>query len=81
MPIYEYRCVRCGAVSEFIEGVIQAGESRPCSACGSTETERILSRGVQARSQGIIADRGGSTCCGREERCNQPPCSDGGCRR
>lgn len=50
MPIYEYRCARCGAVSEFIEGVTEAGESRPCTACGSGVMMRILSRGVQARS-------------------------------
>jgi putative FmdB family regulatory protein len=81
MPIYEYRCARCGAVSEFIEGLSQSEESRACSACGSIETTRMLPRNVQARGQGIIADRGGSTCCGREERCDRPPCGDGACRR
>ncbi len=82
MPIYEYRCARCGAVSEFIEAVTETGAARSCSACGSSETTRMLSRGVQARGQGIIADRGGSTCCGREERCDRPPCGDGSaCRR
>ena len=82
MPIYEYRCARCGAVSEFIEGFSEAGESRPCTACGSGETMRMLSRNVQARGQGMIADRGGNTCCGREERCERPPCGDReGCHR
>lgn len=82
MPIYEYRCALCGAVSEFIEGVTEAGELRPCTACGSGETTRMLSRGVQARGQGMIADRGGNTCCGREERCERPPCGDKeGCHR
>ncbi|MFH1079180.1 MAG: zinc ribbon domain-containing protein [Pseudomonadota bacterium] len=80
MPIYEYQCARCGTVFEFIERFSEAGESRPCGACGNGETKRMLSRGVQA--QGMIDNRSGSTCCGREERCDQPPCGDkGGCRR
>jgi putative FmdB family regulatory protein len=82
MPIYEYRCARCGAVSEVIENVAEAGDSRPCSACGSAETMRLLSRGVQARGHGMMTGRGGNTCCGREERCDRPPCGDGGgCHR
>lgn len=82
MPIYEYRCARCGAVFEFIESFTETGSSKPCSVCGSGETTRMLSRGVQARGQGIIADRGGNTCCGRKERCEQPPCGDReGCHR
>jgi len=82
MPIYEYQCDRCGVVFEFIEAVTEAGTARSCSACGSGGTTRMLSRDVQARGQGIIADRGGSTCCGREERCDGPPCGDrDGCRR
>jgi putative FmdB family regulatory protein len=81
MPIYEYRCAQCGAVTELIESIFQNGEPRNCNVCGSTKTERMLSRGVQARGQGIIAGRGGHTCCGREDRCDRPPCGDGGCKR
>lgn len=81
MPIYEYQCDQCGSVQESIENVSDTGSSRTCSACGSGRMTRMLSRGVQARSQGIIADRGGSTCCGRQERCERPPCGDGACRR
>ena len=28
-----------------------------------------------------IASQGGKTCCRREERCDIPPCSDGGVRK
>ena len=81
MPIYEYRCDRCGAVFERIEG-FDAEESQPCEVCGKGRMTRMLSRGVQSRGTRVIANRGGSTCCGREERCDRPPCGEGGgCRR
>jgi len=43
MPIYEYRCHRCGAVTEALVRTPDAGGAVPCGACGSAETERILS--------------------------------------
>jgi len=33
MPIYEYRCTRCGKHSEFLEP-LDAPEKRDCSVCG-----------------------------------------------
>ena len=79
MPIYEYRCRACGAVTEFLVGV---GEDTiiVCADCGSVDMEKIM-------SPASFLDRGparrpGSTCCGRDERCDRPPCStDGSCKR
>jgi putative FmdB family regulatory protein len=79
MPIYEYRCKVCGATSEYL---IVAGEDEniSCKECGSTDVEKILS--VASFMSGISKRTPGQTCCGREERCETPPCSDGGtCRR
>jgi putative FmdB family regulatory protein len=73
VPIYEYQCARCDAVFEFIEGLSEAEESRPCNACGSSRMTRMLSRGER-----ILADRDGNTCCGLAERCDRPPCGRGG---
>jgi putative FmdB family regulatory protein len=79
LPIYEYRCRACGGIGEFLVG----GGQRPsivCPACGSLEMEKIL-------SPASLLDRSrernpGHTCCGREERCDTAPCSEGsGCRR
>lgn len=79
MPIYEYRCDRCGAVSEYLVGV---GKEEPiqCKSCAAPDMTRILSAGAfTLQSPQRTAGR---TCCGREERCERPPCSDGGgCRR
>ncbi len=77
MPIYEYQCRSCGRISEFLVGV---GKDRAitCSHCGSPDMERVMS------TPSVLGERTGpgTTCCGREERCDSPPCSAGeGCRR
>jgi len=79
MPIYEYRCKACGSVSEYLVGV-GGGEPVQCKTCGSEEMNRILS--AASVSVGSSNRMSGHTCCGREERCETPPCSSGGsCRR
>ena len=79
MPIYEYRCKACGSTSEYLVSVGNDGDIA-CKKCGNTEMERILS--VASFTGGISERVPGRTCCGREERCETPPCSDaGGCRR
>ena len=80
MPIYEYRCNQCGKVSEILVGVGPDDDNLMCQHCGSHSVEKILSV-----SSFTFADSNrapGTTCCGREERCDSPPCSTGGtCRR
>ena len=79
MPIYEYRCRACGALSEFLTGPGK-DETLCCRGCGSTDLERVLSVSSFLSRSGARAP--GQTCCGREERCEAPPCASGeGCRR
>jgi putative FmdB family regulatory protein len=79
MPIYEYRCQACGAVSEFLTGV-GTDEELVCKQCGSTKMEKLMS--VMSFMSHSPQRAAGRTCCGREERCETPPCSSGvGCRR
>jgi len=78
MPIYEYKCKSCGRVSEvLVQGFFSPPAPR-CPGCGQ-DTERRLS------PPSLVTEKGGhegKTCCGREERCEKPPCSSGnGCRR
>jgi len=78
MPIYEYRCRDCGKVHEALVRVI-GGSSPGCPACGSHDLERLYSSSYVVRAG---PTNPGTTCCGREERCEAPPCSTGNvCRR
>ncbi len=79
MPIYEYQCENCGKVVEVLQKSFTQKESPVCPDCGWTKMQRLIS------SPGSIVMGGsspkGTTCCGREERCSTPPCSeDGVCR-
>ncbi|MDY6954948.1 MAG: zinc ribbon domain-containing protein [Thermodesulfobacteriota bacterium] len=79
MPIYEFQCDACGATSEHLIG---PGDGRTvvCNSCGSAKMTRILS--APSHFSMGTGQMPGRTCCGREERCDAPPCSNGGaCRR
>lgn len=75
MPVYEYKCRECGKVSEY--RMTTQTESKPlsCTSCGSLKLERLIS--IPNISTGR-SNPPGHTCCGRTERCEKPPCSDGG---
>jgi len=80
MPIYEYKCMDCGEVSEVLVAMGSSSETATCKNCGSGRMERILSASFISVKGGM--SRGGKTCCGRDERCDTPPCSTGDvCRR
>jgi putative FmdB family regulatory protein len=82
MPIYEYKCKDCGKVSEFLVGVGKEQPEIKCSFCKSKNLDKIISGSFISTSGHIIGSQGGKTCCGRTERCDTPPCSDGGvCKR
>lgn len=75
MPIYEYECKECGKTSEFLLRSVEAANNLHCSSCGSEKITRLMS------VPGILKNdmrSPGTTCCGREERCDTPPCSSGG---
>lgn len=77
MPIYEYHCRQCDKTVEVL--VRGEGESLQCPNCGTPLSDRRISASHHRMSTGR---KNGGTCCGREERCAQPPCgSGGGCHR
>jgi putative FmdB family regulatory protein len=83
MPIYEYRCRTCNATFEVL---VRGNHVVTCPHCGSSSLDKLLSAPVMLSGQ---TDRpAGRTSPiaavgrGREERCDTPPCSEGGeCRR
>jgi hypothetical protein len=51
-----------------------------CPDCGGANLQKIVSRPAAVISRGpSLPDE---TCCGKNDRCDSPPCSSGGtCRR
>jgi len=79
MPIYQYKCWECGEVSEFLVAIQSDSATLACKSCGSSNLERLLSAPNLLKAS---ANPQGTTCCGRNERCEMPPCStEGVCRR
>jgi putative FmdB family regulatory protein len=78
MPIYDFRCRECDKVSEIFLRSANDQVVR-CPDCGSENMERLITASYMIK---MGAPAPGTTCCGRTERCEAPPCSTGGiCRR
>jgi len=77
VPIYDYKCRQCGQVCEVFQ---RSQDERPvkCPNCGGESLERLIST-FRVLGSGTSE---GATCCGRDTRCDSPPCSvDDVCRR
>ena len=77
MPIYEYRCDKCGLEKEYLQKVSDA----PISACPcgeSTMTKLISAAGFQLKGSGWYAtDFKGGGCKADSKSDNPPPCQGG----
>ena len=63
MPIFEYRCKRCGHVTAFLEKPDSGGRHR-CEKCGSTATEKLLSAfAAHSANPAAKSARPGSDSC------------------
>jgi putative FmdB family regulatory protein len=64
MPIYEYHCNACN--TDFEKLVFGATPKVVCEKCGSSKTEKLMSRFGMGRSSGNVSasDPGGSSGCG-----------------
>ena len=51
MPIYEYRCRKCGTKSTFVTLSVKTALDPACRKCGSREIEKLVSRVSIARSE------------------------------
>jgi putative FmdB family regulatory protein len=78
MPLYEYRCLECGEISEIFLHSLNRQNIR-CPACGSYKLDKLLSAPYTLKAGSPTP---GTTCCGKVDRCETPPCSSGNtCRR
>ncbi len=77
MPIYDFRCKSCGKIFDSL--VRDATKAVCCPDCTSLEVEKLISTSYIVKTESQASD---TTCCGRGERCDTPPCSVGdGCHR
>jgi len=64
MPIYEYRCRKCGKLFEKIQKVSEGGASLKCPYCGGKKPEKVFSRFSSSKgweSSSSCSPAGGST--------------------
>ncbi|MBW1711928.1 MAG: zinc ribbon domain-containing protein [Deltaproteobacteria bacterium] len=62
MPVYEYRCLDCGTITEKL--VLGPDEEVRCIKCGRTNLERILSATADFQNSQSQPGPGDTTCCG-----------------
>ncbi len=78
MPIYEYQCQKCQAVSEFLVGVVQKKVEIKCKHCGSKKLKKIFS-GSFISTPGKMKDMPcADVCPGRNQGRGLPPCAQSG---
>lgn len=68
MPLYEFRCRRCGV---RFEALTAPTETPPCANCGAAEPDRVfspISRPLKFGLRGVAARRSDAERRGREER-------------
>lgn len=58
MPIYEYKCRKCGHKFGVLQPVTAGRTGAPCPSCGGTDTEREISKFGSAGSEGSCQSRG-----------------------
>jgi putative FmdB family regulatory protein len=79
MPTYDYLCRDCGHRFERFEAISGGGE-RPCPRCGGSAVRQIGGGGaILIRGHGPSGRAGcdrTTPCCGRDERCDTPPCGE-----
>ena len=69
MPLYEYECAQCGAMTETLRRVVEADEPLACDHCGHRKCTRKLSvftAGSSNGSAGSAPEAGPGSCghCG-----------------
>jgi putative FmdB family regulatory protein len=64
MPLFDYLCVDCGKITEFL--VTTADRNPECSACGSSSLKKLLSAhsSLSGAGNSKMPGTGDTACCG-----------------
>ena len=60
MPIYEYKCNKCGETFEEFQNINEGNEKLTCPSCGEPKPERIMS--AFSSAGGAKAEASGQSC-------------------
>lgn len=71
MPLFEYRCADCAAVSEVLVGVGAGSNDQTvrCEHCGSIKVSKLLSRINIGRSLAAFSQPCGEAACPAPSGC------------
>ncbi len=70
MPIYEYRCEKCGQVNEFL--ILGKQEQLSCKQCGAGDLTKLLSAHNTSNSLAQKFEPRSGGCCGTPNSCGTP---------
>ncbi|MBN2399024.1 MAG: zinc ribbon domain-containing protein [Candidatus Aminicenantes bacterium] len=65
MPVYDYKCRKCGAVFEKFLRSLSAADSVKCEKCGSVEVQKMItccSISGGGKSEGSDSSSSSSSC-------------------
>ncbi|RMF67270.1 MAG: zinc ribbon domain-containing protein [Calditrichaeota bacterium] len=62
MPIYEYRCKKCGKTFEVLQRVGAGNDDLSCPECGSAAPEKLVSMFASGGNEDSFS---GSSCSSR----------------
>ncbi len=65
MPVYDYKCRKCGAVFEKFLRTMAAAASVQCEKCGSAKVEKLVSCcaiSSGGKSEGAASSRSSHSC-------------------
>ena len=72
MPIFEFRCGKCG--EDFEELVMGDAKGIKCPSCGGRKVKKLMSAFAHKSGDKFVSSHGGSGCSG----CSSSSCSSCG---
>jgi putative FmdB family regulatory protein len=71
MPIYEFKCLKCGNVVEMLFKSSTEEIEMKCASCGSLSLERVIS----ATNFSVSGSSGGSKATSQSRTCGSGSCT------
>lgn len=76
MPIREFKCLECGAISELLVYIGRTSDSKACRSCGSTQLQGMMSA-PSLPTSGSSHEGSFGGCCGSNPSAQN--CTPGSC--